>query len=147
VQYQVPIRVRDGTKGVYVLGAVSSTDSGSRRRPKLVPKKKIIALLVFIVSPIFSLFLFEEIIRKNKNNHVERIRIINWKKNNQKTIIRVPFHVLSNFLYVPERLVVILDIDTMDPIYIEFYETVSSSTQTFLHRTVEVDPTDSVKKS
>ena len=129
MQYQVPIRVRDGTK-------VSTKE------------KDLIALLVFIVSPIFSLFLFEEIIRKNKNNHVERIRIINWKKNNnQKTIIRVPFHVLSNFLYVPERLVVILDIDTMDPIYIEFYETVSSSTQTFLHGTVEVDPTDSVKKS
>src|SRR5277367_3871639 len=95
----------------------------------------------------FSYFLSLPFRRNNKNNHVERIRIINWKKNNQKTIIRVPFHVLSNFLYVPERLVVILDIDTMDPIYIEFYETVSSSTQTFLHRTVEVDPTDSVKKS
>jgi hypothetical protein len=56
--------------GYYVLGAVSSTDSGSQRGPKFTKEKDLIALLVFIVPPIFSLFLFEEIIRKNKNNNV-----------------------------------------------------------------------------
>jgi hypothetical protein len=97
VQYQVPIRVRDGDQ--------SSTK-----------EKELICIACFYRSTIFSLFLFEEIIRKNKNNHVERIRIINLKKNNQKTIMRVPPMSFPNFLYVPERLVVILDIDTMDPI-------------------------------
>src|SRR5271163_4211171 len=97
---------------------------GFATETKVSTKEKDHCIACFYVSPIFSLFLFEEIIRKNKNNHVERIRIINWKKNNQKTIIRVPFHLLSNFLYVPERLVVILDIDTMDPIYTRQYSQV-----------------------
>ena len=90
MQYQVPIRVRDGDQ--------SSTK-----------EKELICIACFYRSTIFSLFLFEEIIRKNKNNHVERIRIINLKK-------KVPPMSFPNFLYVPERLVVILDIDTMDPI-------------------------------